>query len=492
MTALDLNRVGVPTAVRKARRLPSTIVIALLTVGIASLAAQPVAFAGARPGGGDDYGFGGGWGDQRWVGTWATSPQATNAITFNNQTLRMIVRVSVGGRRVRVRFSNAYGTVPLFIGAAHVALRAPCTLDYPGYLYVPPCPTCSPPTGPIQPPPPGGTCSTVEGSAIVPSTDRVLTFGGSPSIKVFPGAVMVSDPVDLDVPDLADLAVSFSLPGSVDTASGNLVSYHSNAKQTSYISAANAGDLTAAAVMPPDTARTLSWYFVNTVEVVASEQTGVIVTLGDSITDANVSTPDMNFRWPYELARRLNDRHGNRRMGVLDHGTGGDKVTWDSISAPPGGNDSGQHRFDRDVIAAPRVTHMILLLGINDLRNTGPPPNNPALVVTAEEVISGYQQMIVRAHSAGIKIYGGTLTPWWEGIWTNDNWTLEKWQKREAINHWVRTSGAFDGVIDFDKCLADPNDPRKMLPVYDSGDHLHPSDLGYKRMGDCIDLSLFR
>ncbi len=182
---------------------------------------------------------------------------------------------------------------------------------------------------------------------------------------------------------------------------------------------------------------------------------------------------------------------GNHKLGVLDHGTGGDKVTWDAVTAPLGNNESGQHRFDRDVIAAPGVTHMIVLLGVNDLRNASP-PDDPALVVPAEDVINGYKQMILRAHAAGIKIYGGTLTPWWQSFFTNDNWTLEKWQKHEIINNWIRTSGAFDAVIDFDKCLADPNDPKKMLPIYDSGDHLHPGDMGYVHMGDCIDLSLFK
>jgi lysophospholipase L1-like esterase len=469
------------------------VVIAAMALSIATLAFHPVAFADDKHQGGDKYGFGGYGGDghQEWVGTWATSPLATNAITFNNQTLRMIVHTSIGGKKVRVRFSNAYGTVPLVIGAAHIALRAPCTLIYNGYLYQPPM--LQPDntySAAIQPPPPGGTCSTVDGSAVVPGSDRVLTFGGSTSTKVFPGAVMVSDPVDLNVPALADLAVSFYLPNSFDTTLGNLITRHSTAKQTSYISATGAGDLTAAPVMPSNTTLVVAWYFLNTVEVLASEQTGAIVAFGDSITDANVSTQDTNYRWPYELARRLNSRHGNQKMGVLDHGTGGDKVTWDSVTSPLGNNDSGQHRFDRDVIAAPGVTHVIVLLGVNDLRNS--PSDNAALVVTADEVISGYKQMILRAHSAGIKIYGGTLTPWWKGIFTGDNWTMVKWQKHEDINTWIRTSHAFDGVVDFDKCLADPSDPKNMLSIYDSGDHLHPSDLGYVHMGDCIDLSLFK
>ena len=491
-------------------RLSFTAIFAAMALGFAALAFHPVAFAGDNHQGGDPNGFGGygggndshGDGNQQWVGTWATSPQATNAITFNNQTLRMIVHTSIGGHKVRVRFSNAYGTQPLIIQEAHIALRAPCTLIYPttggppgqpGYLYIPsqllPDNTYSPA---VQPPPPGGTCSTLAGSAIVPSSDRVLTFGGSTSTKVFSGAVMVSDPVDLDVPALSDLAVSFYIPNSFDTSSGNLITRHGTAKQTSYISAVGAGNLTAATGMPSTTSLVVAWYFLNYVEVLTSEQTGAIVALGDSLTDSNVSTQDMNFRWPYELARRLNAQKGNHQMGVMDHGTGGDKVTWDSTSPPLGGNDSGQHRFDRDVIAAPGVTHVIVLLGVNDLRNTGPPPNNPATIVTADDVISGYKQMILRAHSAGIKIYGGTLIPWWQSHFTNDYWDMGKWQKSQDINHWIRTSGAFDGVVDFDKCLADPSDPRKMLPMYDSGDHLHAGDLGYVHMGDCIDLSLFK
>ncbi len=340
------------------------VAIAALSLCFAAFAPHPVALA-------DDHDQGG---RSKWVGTWATSPQSTNAVSFNNQTLRMIVRVSVGGQRVRVRFSNAYGTQPLVIGAARIALRAPCTVIYNGYLYDP--------IHVVQPPPPGGTCSTIDGSAIVPESDRVLTFGGSTSTKLFPGAVMVSDPVDLDVPALSDLAVSFYLPNSIDPSTGNLITRHGTAKQTSYFSAPGAGDLTAATVLPSNSTLVVSWYFVNTVEVLASPHTGVVVALGDSITDANVSTQDTNFRWPYELARRLDAGHGKKGMGVLDHGTGGDKVTWDAVTGTLGSNDSGQHRFDRDVIAAPGVTHVIVLLGVNDFRNA--PSDNPALVSSAD------------------------------------------------------------------------------------------------------------
>ena len=424
-------------------------------------------------------------GSRRWVGTWATSPQASADMSFENQSLRMIVRSSVGGSQVRVRFSNAYGAVPLDIGSAHIALREPCTVEYAGYRYQP-----GPPA--VQPPPPTGTCATLAGSAIKTASDRALTFGGSRSARVFPGTFVVSDPVDLSVPAPTDLAVSFFLPNRFEVTPQNLVTRHAIAKQTNYISAAGTGDLTGAALMPEGTTLTLSWYFLNTVEVLASSQTGVIVAFGDSITDANVSTPDMNFRWPDELAKRLRGRAGSRPMGVLNHGTGGDRVLWDAPAPPMGSNDSGMRRFDRDVIAAPGVTHVIVLLGVNDLRNGAGGPDNPLTAVTADEVIAGYKQMIARAHASGLKIYGATLLPWWESIFTNDNWTPQKWEKHQTINQWIRTNGAFDAVIDFDKCVADPSDPRRMLRVYDSGDHLHPNDRGYVRLSECVDLSLFQ
>jgi len=456
MRAHNAEGIMLPAIGSRFRRRSSIPILSAITLAIAVLVVSPIALAQDRQG------------DIQWVGTWATSPTATNAVSFSNQILRMIVRVSVGGQTVRVRFSNAYGTKPLVIGAAHIALRAPCTVQLVPYTY--------------NPPPPPGTCSTAAGAAIVSGSDRVLTFGGSPSTKIWTGALAVSDPVELDVPARADLAVSFYLPGDVP---GTLqITRHGTAKQTSYISPP--GDYTASTVMPVSAA-TLSWYFVNTVEVMASEQTGAIVAFGDSLTDANVSTPDTNSRWPYELARRLIAQPGNHKMGVLDHGTGGDRVLWDSTAAVVGANDAGLHRFDRDVIAQTGVTHVIVLLGINDLRN-----QDPALYVTADDMISGYKQMIERAHARGIKIFGGTLIPWWQATFTPGEWALWKWEIREQVNAWIRTSGAFDAVIDFDKCLADPNDPKNMLAIYDSADHLHPNDFGYIHMGDCIDLSLFK
>jgi lysophospholipase L1-like esterase len=378
-----------------------------------------------------------------WVGTWATPPVAVAQapvgdpnIAFNNQTLRQIVHISIGGRMVRVRLSNAFGTQPLAIGSAHIALRG-------------------------------------AGAATVPGSDRTLTFGGAKSTTIWPGALMVSDAVELDVPALGDLAVSFYLSGDVPATF--LVTGHPVSRQTTYISPA--GDFTASADMPIGTTK-LSWYFLTGVEVMAPEQVGAIVTLGDSITDANVSTPDMNHRWPDELARRLSAAH--RQIGVLNEGTAGNRILQDVVG------ESGLHRFDRDVLSQPGVAYVIVLLGINDLRNRNP------IAATAEDMIAGYKQMILRAHARGIKIFGGTLLPFENETFTPGAYTPEGEAKREAVNEWIRTSGAFDAVIDFEKALRDPSHPTSLLPKYDCGDHLHPSDLGYQTMGDAVDLALFK
>jgi lysophospholipase L1-like esterase len=384
-------------------------------------------------------------GGMHWVGTWTTPPQAqgpaaANAASFNNQTLRMIVRTSIGGHQVRVRLSNTFGTQPLAVGAAHIALRS-------------------------------------EGAALVPGSDRTLTFGGAKSTTIWTGALAVSDPVDLDVPALADLAVSIYLPGEVPATFP--ITFHGSARSTNYVS--SPGDFTASSELPVSTTKQ-SWYFVTCVEVMAPEQTGAVVAFGDSITDANISTPDTNHRWPNELAIRLVAAH--HLMGVLNEGTGGNRILHDGAN---GANDSGLHRFDRDVLSQPGVTHVIVILGINDIRN-----RNPAEAVTADDMIAGYKQMILRAHARGIKIFGGTLLPFENETFTVGAYTPEGEAKREAVNNWMRTSGAFDAVIDFEKAIRDPAHPTSMLAKYDCGDHLHPSDVGYQLMGDAIDLALLK
>ncbi len=376
-----------------------------------------------------------------WVGTWTTSPapMVDLGFGFENQTLRMIAHTSIGGGLVRVRLSNAYGTRKLAVGAASIALRA-------------------------------------QDAAIIPGSDRPLTFGGSASATIAAGALIVSDPVALDVPPLGDVAVSLHLPAAV--AQDFAITGHGIAKQTGYISAA--GDFTRAAILPV-AQTTLSWFFVTGIEVQAPAGTGGIVAFGDSLTDANLSTPDINARWPDQLARRLQARHG-RRFGVMNQGIGGNRILHDLAA------DSGLKRFDRDVLAQTGVSHVIVFLGTNDIRNWRGRREED---VTAADMIGGLAQFAVRAHAGGLAIFGATLLPFENETFHPGAYTPAGEAKRQAVNHWIRTAGAFDAVIDFDRALRDPGHPTSMLPAYDCGDHLHPSDAGYRALGDAIDLALF-
>ena len=373
-----------------------------------------------------------------WVGTWATAPAPAEGVALGNQTLRMNARVSIGGKTLRVRLSNAYGVRPLTVGSAHIGLRA---------------------TGP----------------GIVPGSDRTLTFGGEASATIAAGALLLSDPVELEVTPLADVAITFFLPGDIPASFGITGRY---ARQTNYISPP--GDFSAEAVMPVGHI-TDEWYLVGGIDVLAPAQTGGIVALGDSLTDANISTHDAFCRWPDQLARRLVARDG-RAMGVMNQGLGGNRILHDIRG------DSGLRRFDRDVLAQPGVTHVIVVLGTNDLRNRWAKPEEE---VTAEQMIAGLKQMAMRAHARGIKIFGGTLMPFENETFLVGAWTPVREAVRQAVNAWIRDGGAFDAVIDFDKGVCDPEHPTRMLPIYDCGDHLHPSDAGYNRMGDIIDLALF-
>lgn len=379
-------------------------------------------------------------GDGRWVGTWATSPLPVDEAAFNNQTLRMIARTSLGGPRLRVRFSNACGRAPLVLGRACIALRA-------------------------------------AGGAIVPGSGRAVRFGGRDGAVVAAGAPIVSDPVDLAVPAGADLAVSLHLPGRVDPAFG--VTGHGNARQTGYVSPP--GDF-ADAVEMPGARPTGDLLFLGGIEVVAPPQAGAVVAFGDSLTDGNISTVDGFHRWPDRLARRLAARAGGRPMGVMNHGIGGNRILHDQRG------ESGLRRFDRDVVAQPGATHAIVVLGINDIRNRY---GRAEEVVTAEAMIAGLDQLARRGRAAGITMIGGTLLTFEHETFNPGFYTPEGEAKRQAVNAWIRTAGAFDAVVDFEAALRDPDHPTRMLPQWDCGDHLHPSDAGYERMGDCIDLALF-
>jgi lysophospholipase L1-like esterase len=351
-----------------------------------------------------------------------------------NRTLRQIIRTSIGGSRVRIRLSNEYGDRPLVIGAARVALR-----DTAG--------------------------------AIVSRTDRAITFDGSRSIIVRPGATIVSDGVDLDVPALSDLAVSLFI---ADSTRAN--TRHPLALQTNYWSRDGSGDVTGTPGFAADTMR--AWIFLSGIDVVNPSATGVIVTIGNSITDGTSSTPNTNRRWPNVLAERLLRSPSEPPKGVVNAGISGNRVL--SFGTGP----SALARFDRDVLMVPGVTHVIVLEGINDIGRSA----NPREPLSATDIIFGLRQLAQRAHERGVIIYGATLTPASPRAAFNDS--LEA--KRLAVNAWIRTSGTFDGVIDFDAVTRDPANPRNFRAPFDSGDHLHPSDAGYRAMGESIDLALFR
>ena len=353
---------------------------------------------------------------------------------FNNQTLRLIVHPSIGGDRLRIVLSNAFGTAPLVVGAANVALRD-------------------------------------KDSAIVSKASRTLKFSGSASTTVPSGAIIISDPVDLTLPAMSDLVVDLYVPGDT-TTSGSPVTMHTGANQTSYVS--STGNYAGAETFPVATT-TASWFVLARVEVAAPAAAGAIVTLGDSITDGTRSTPNTNHRWPDLLAKRLADAAGPR-MAVMNAGIAGNRVLLDNAGP------NALARFDRDVLSQTGVTHVIVMEGINDI---GQGRANP--LPSASDLIGAHRQLILRAHARGLKIYGATLTPF-EGA---AYFTLEGEAKRAALNEWIRTGKEYDGVIDFDAAVRDPNHPAKFLNQYQSGDNLHPSDAGYQAMADAVDLSLF-
>jgi len=366
--------------------------------------------------------------------------------TLNNQTVRQILHTSLGGNRIRVVLSNAFGTAPLKVGAAHVALRE-CADAKAG-------------------------CTRSSDTAIAGAA-KSLTVNGSTAFTVLAGASLVSDPVDLAVPALADVVVDLFLPDDV-TGGPSPLTWHQGSSQSAYISAGN----TSGAAKVEATSRPASWFLLSRLEVVApSANAGVIAAFGDSITDGAVSSVDTNNRWPDHLARRLAAQKGGRPMAVINQGISGNRLLGDGAGV------SALARFDRDVLMQTGVTHVIVLEGINDI---GGARQNPT--PSAEDLINAHRQMIARAKARGLKIIGATLTPF-EGA---AYYTVEGEAKRKALNDWIRTSGEYDAVIDFDKITRDPANPLRFLPAYDSGDHLHPKDDGYKAMGEAVDLALFK
>jgi lysophospholipase L1-like esterase len=390
-------------------------------------------------------------GPAHWVVAWGASPapqlpedaQMRSAkLMFDNQTIREIVHTRIASDTVRVRLSNAYGKQTIEIGGVHVALHD-------------------------------------KGSSITAGSDRALTFSGRPAVSIAPNGQALSDPVKLATP-AGDLVISIFLPHAVSGAG-----IHYGAQQTNYI---GSGDLMGAAEMA-EPATIASWVFLTGVDALAADGASTLVAFGDSITDGARSTVDANRRWPDILAERLRARRGAKPIGVLDAGIGGNRVLFDPVGNVRFGVNA-LARFDRDVLAQPGVKYVIVLEGINDLGHPGssaPQSETPS----ADDIIAGLKQMIERAHEHGLKIFGATLTPF-EGTTFQGYFSPEKETKRKAVNQWIRTGNAFDGVIDFEKAVRDPQHPDRMLPANDGGDHLHPGDAGYKAMAEAIDLSLFK
>jgi lysophospholipase L1-like esterase len=348
----------------------------------------------------------------------------------------MTVRASIGGRRVRVQLSNAFGTAPVSVGSAHIALRS-------------------------------------KDSGIVEGTNRKLSFSGKTAFTIPQGGLMVSDPVDLNVPALSDLSISLFFP--VETGPATI---HATALRTTYIS--KEGDQTAQSAIPNAIA-SQNWYWISSVDVLAPSQAAAIVAFGDSITDGARSTPEANRSWPSILAERLLANKNTANLAILNHGISGNRLLRDGTGA------NALARFDRDVLSQPGVKWVVVLEGINDIgRGTG--PNATASdAVTADDLIVALRQLIERARTHGIKVVGGTLLPY-----SGAGYYSEKGDViRDAVNRWIRTSGAFDAVVDFDAIIRDSSDPKKMRAEYDSGDHLHPGDAGYKAMAEAVNLAIF-
>jgi len=356
--------------------------------------------------------------------------------SLNDQTIRMVVRTSIGGQSLRVQFSNAYGTTPLSIGAAHVGLRS-------------------------------------KDSAIVAGSDRALTFNGRPSIKVPPGASILSDAVALTVPKLSDLAISVYTPGDTGPATR-----HSMALRNAYI---GSGNLVGATEVPPGGPASNAWFFISRVDVLAPAASGTIVAFGDSITDGATSTPDTNRSWPSILAERLAANPATANIAVVNHGISGNRLLLDGTGT------NALARFDRDVLTQAGVKWLMILEGINDIGQALRTGAAPEAAITADDIIGAYRQMIDRAHTEGIKVIGCTLTPYVGAAYASDAGEAV----RSAVNNWIRTSGAFDAVVDFDAATRDPSNPKQFLPAYNNTDKLHPNDAGYRAMADAVDLSLF-
>lgn len=426
----------------------SAIFVAATLAGVSSLpSAAGAAVGGARPT------------VSHWAATWTVSPIQARPVDlagvqpvwpgdlspagFANQTIRDIIWTSAGGRAARIRLSNTFGRRAITFDQVNVGVSA---------------------TG-----------------ASVAGKNHLVTFAGNRSITIAPGAEVVSDPIQMTVPAATDLAVSLFTRKATGPAT-----YHSDAQQTNYVSTPGnhaASDSAAAFTTTSD-----STYFLDEVDVQPDAQVkGTIVAFGDSITDGAYSTVDANHRWPNYLARRILAGPSGRLHPVVDEGISANRVLNDSACF----GEAAQARFNRDVAERTDARYVVLFEGINDIGYSELPNNgciDPNTDVSAAQIIAGYRHIITAAHAAGLKIFVGTITPF-QGF---SYYSAAAEAKRQVVNQWIRTSGAADGTFDFDAAVRDPANPLRLLPAYDSGDHLHPDDAGYKAIADAVDLDLFR
>lgn len=373
---------------------------------------------------------------KQWVGTWAASPQLVEPYNMppspglTNNTLRQMVRVSIGGKQIRIKLSNEYGNAPLEINSLYIAESI--------------------------------------GSGVIKSkTGKTVTFGGSNSVTILPGETIISDTLDYDLLKMTNIAVTIYF-GSTPT---NLTG-HPGSRTTSYICIGDALDISGMF----SAVTTDHWYVITGIDVLTNDlEKAAVVCLGDSITDGRGSTTNKNDRWPDNLAARLQENEATSGIAVLNQGVGGNSVLFGGLGP------TVINRFARDVLEQSGVRYLIILAGVNDIgaRNAGS--------TTAANLINAYESFIRKAHEKDILVFGGTILPF--GGSDYDSKLHE--ELRQTVNNWIKTSGKFDAVIDFDAALRDPEDPKKLLSAYDSGDHLHPSAEGYKKMAEVIDLCLF-
>jgi lysophospholipase L1-like esterase len=386
--------------------------------------------------------------DSRWVGAWAASqqvPEERNALpaaTLTDATVRQVVRVTAGGRRLRVRVSNLFGTAPLAFSAVRVA----------------------------KPVAPGA-------SAIDPTTDRAVTFSGGAAVTVPAGAEYVSDPVELPVAALTSLAVTYHLPAPPAVQTG-----HPGSRTTTFVAP---GQRVSDRELPKDATQVVRWYQLAAIDVPATRKSAAIVAFGDSITDGFGVGPDRNERWPDFLAERLQADPATRHLSVLNHGIGGNRVLLDGLGP------SALARFERDVLLQTGARYVVILEGVNDLgnltRERPAPPEAHARIVA--DITGAYRQMVARGRERGVKVIGATILPFAGSGYYKPPPETEA--DRQAINAWIRAPGNFDAVIDFDALMRDPARPDRMRPDLDSGDGLHPSIAGYRAMAAAVPLGLF-